>query len=845
MGPFDLCPMDNLTNNVLLIERIEQVPRNDMELYRMDLFKIRSLLLNPGPNTQLYKNEEMMAQLMNKSSFSWLKTFYNSQNFIPKDAINYWLINHQNKNIYYGIVLMEINIEKLPNHFYNFIDPGEDKLLVDSALTNYLVTVMTNHFEQINNINNKSCENENISRVITKVSKDYHKSKCIDQPEFIKTQLYFYQKVNIYWMLMREHQPLKVDLSEDFVINWGPQIEINLTTRQIINKLKSKINSSNGMNEFIGGCLCDDVGLGKTVQILTLALAKPSTTLIIIPPHLVNHWTDEFNKHVNNIFDAKLIICNNKTDIYDLAQYNESTSRLIVIGTFKQLKEGLFSQLKFTRIVVDEFHEIINEKDNNIDKLNADYKWVVTATPFVNSQMINHILNWVGKYPIKYNNITKYKNHINTFSEMFRKNTKKNVENELNLPQIKEIKYYLNFSQKERLFYDSITNSQDESKMKKNFCINPNLYFKADTVDSFVSMDALDDSIKDYHQKEYDTYHQKIIDLKLNLMETEIKSFADNNAISHGTIVFSSLYESLKNNLTSENIEKTWALLSESLPLPYMTQARNNVFSMEKKLKELKSKMTYFNSQLELINKQKQTSLGETTQHECEETDCGICLGNLDAQFTILHCGHMFCYECIKLISQSTLTKCPMCKTGITNTTNYIIGAEKEAPNYGTKITQVIKICKEKKNKIILFSHTKSLLNNLSTIFSNYKIKAKLYNQNEPNTFETDDVQVLILSSESNASGLNFQFVQTVILLEPLEGDYIYRKQIENQIIGRLHRIGQSKPIEFIRLIILDSIESDIDKINKINDALFADINDEYNLPVTKTEIKEGIEIEV
>lgn len=60
----------------------------------------------------------------------------------------------------------------------------------------------------------------------------------------------------------------------------------------------------------------------------------------------------------------------------------------------------------------------------------------------------------------------------------------------------------------------------------------------------------------------------------------------------------------------------------------------------------------------------------------------------------------------------------------------------------------------------------------------------------------------------------------------------MYRKQIENQIIGRLHRIGQDKEINFIRLIMMNSIEHDIDKENKINDAIYS--NKEFDLDMEK-----------
>ncbi len=874
--------MDNLTQCVLLVERIEQVPRNDIELYRMDWFKIRSLMQNPGPDTVIHKNEQMLKIISKVGSFSWLTMFYKNQKILSPDSINYWLITHKEKNINYNIVLFEIDITKLPDKFYSYFTSSP----YDEFSFEYLVNIMKHHFEEMNNLNNKSCENETISNIITKTTKEYFKSKAINQPEFIKTQLYLYQRVNIYWMGAREANPLAITLSDDKVINWGPQLEINTDKKLVLKKSEyhtgqatHTTDPNTETNYLIGGCLCDDVGLGKSVQILTLALLKPSTTLIIVPSHLVSHWVSEYNKHVGANSNSELIVCNGLISPQDILQYNETVEKLIVIATFEHLKSGAFIKFKFTRIVIDEFHEIADVKGSMIDKLNADFKWVVTATPFVNSNMIGHIINFVGKVPIQYSNITKYKKYINTFSEMFRKNTKANVTSELGLPQIKEIKYYLIFSQKEKLFYDSICYSKDIMQMKRNFCINPSLYFKKDEVDAFVSIDALDDTLKAHHQKEYDDQAKKVYEFKLNwlkahatvkeILETNEKKAKEQeekaNKKSLGISGISTISESTNEStgetdtntkpvntkpkeLTEEEKiqkeketnEKFWdTAVRLDLVEPQSIEKLNY---LSKKLQTIKSAMTYFNSQLDLINKSKAVGTEEpanSTQcvHEQTETECGICLGELDNQFTILHCGHMFCYECIKLLSKTPLTKCPMCKIGLTNTINYVVGVEKVNNNYGTKINQLIKICKEKKGKIILFSHTKALLENLSKILGEYKIKAKLFNQNEAMSFETDDVQVLILSSESNASGLNFQFVSTVILLEPLEGDYIYRKQIENQIIGRLHRIGQTKPIEFIRLIMMNSIESQIDTANKISDAIYSEKNDEFNLQMEQVEI--------
>lgn len=670
-----------------------------------------------------------------------------------------------------------------------------------------LFTIMKKHFEIINNIYNKSNENEKLLELISQSSGDYFKSKMITQPEFIKTQLFTYQKANIYWMIERESNNLPINLSNDMTMNWGPIMEINISKKQIYEKNKNHIYT----NHIKGGCLCDDVGLGKSLQILTLCLYNNGSTLILTPSHLINHWKDEYEKHVVSNHDVKVYIC---TDLDSCLYINDILlhRNVIIICSFDLLNSEILTNFNFSRIVIDEYHEIALEKADQLGKLNSDYKWVVTATPFINSDMIFNIINFTAKNKITNKKIVKYKKYIDSFSDIFRKNTKKNVERELVLPKIKEIKYYLNFSEKEKLFYDSIVPCSYSVVAQKKFCINPSLFFKNDINDSFVSLDKLDDSIKKYHNEELDKKQIQITEYRQNILSKVIKSYT--------------MISNLNNGELFKSVGELWecAISQKLVPddkIKYDTE-------MILKLEKIKSTIKYFNSQLDLLNNSNTKS-----QSELYEFDCGICLCNLDAKYTFLYCGHVFCYECIKLVMTTNLTKCPMCKLNLTNTVNYIIGNVQDNKNhigkYGTKITQLIRICEGKKEKIILYSHTPQLLVNVVKILLDSDIKSKLFDSVEYCDFETDDTQVLVLSSLSNASGLNFQFVKTVILLEPLDGDYIYRKQIENQIIGRLHRIGQTNEIEFIRLIMLNSIESQIDVTNKINDAIYINNSDDMS----------------
>ena len=89
--------------------------------------------------------------------------------------------------------------------------------------------------------------------------------------------------------------------------------------------------------------------------------------------------------------------------------------------------------------------------------------------------------------------------------------------------------------------------------------------------------------------------------------------------------------------------------------------------------------------------------------------------------------------------------------------------------------------------------------NGINTIkFSSYKF---LKNK--------DDYKVIILSSEDNAAGIDLTQFNNVIIFEPFE-DSLYCKEIEKQLVGRVHRINQLKNVNVYRMIMLNTIEEQI-----------------------------------
>ena len=86
------------------------------------------------------------------------------------------------------------------------------------------------------------------------------------------------------------------------------------------------------------------------------------------------------------------------------------------------------------------------------------------------------------------------------------------------------------------------------------------------------------------------------------------------------------------------------------------------------------------------------------------------------------------------------------------------------------------------------------------------------------NDNNNNEFKILMLSSETSASGSNLSNAEEVIFLDPVYGEIGHRKNIENQAIGRIRRLGNKfQNINVIKIIISDTIEEIIYDSNKDN----------------------------
>lgn len=637
----------------------------------------------------------------------------------------------------------------------------------------------------------------------------------------IKTQLYPYQINNVNWMLDIE----KSNYSDEFAN----------CKKQII---------------FKGGGLFDEVGMGKTLQIITLInhyktqyTSKiknnklfTSATLIIAPNHLCGQWFREFDIHLEKpikIINLLTKVHYKKYTYYDfmnadvvivsanfffncgINQHEQTNPLYNFINIFNK-DVNLFT-LFWNRVVIDEYHEIEeSELFEKLKFLESDYRWIISGTPFKEhkitdiaklqstslSKIIDYLTwdsNIINK--INFTNIYNYNYVKNHFS---RNTHKKNVAI-LKLPEIKETTVWLNFSETERMIYNAYLadpNNTPYDVFLRQLCCHPMLSEKI-RENMKTKLESLSD-MKSHIEKMYFTDYYKA---KENQNDCETRIQKIKNEIEEMK------KEGKEELIGYHNLVEDLARLQEKLP------------ELLKKSNGKEKTLLYYKNFLELIS-----DMNNVIQQECP-----ICLDFIkEHDLGITICGHIYCYSCINMIikeskSSGTPSKCPNCNKNINLENIFLISQNKskDIDIFGTKLAYIINYIKSTPNKYrIIFSQWDYLLKEVGKVLEQSNIKhlycqgnvyqkdkvLRLFNSKD---VENNEYKIIMLSSDSTVSGSNLNNAEEVIFLDPVYGDKAYRLNTENQAIGRVRRLGNKfKTINVLRLLIKDSVEEEIYKNN-------------------------------
>jgi SNF2 family DNA or RNA helicase len=144
----------------------------------------------------------------------------------------------------------------------------------------------------------------------------------------------------------------------------------------------------------LGACLADDMGMGKSIQLITLLLhervIKHSNslcpTLLICPMSIVGNWQRELQRFAPSL---KVMVHHGAERLSGQAFADEVEKHDVVITTYSLVlrdKEHL-APITWEQVVIDEAQNIKNEfakQTQAIKKLDANYKIALTGTPVEN-----------------------------------------------------------------------------------------------------------------------------------------------------------------------------------------------------------------------------------------------------------------------------------------------------------------------------------------------------------------------------------------------------------------------------------------------------------------------------
>jgi SNF2 family DNA or RNA helicase len=283
------------------------------------------------------------------------------------------------------------------------------------------------------------------------------------------------------------------ELYEAHMLDAGVQEEIDLYTAKIANittvqqvavpeALQGSLRNyqHEGLNwlNFLddhnfGGCLADDMGLGKSIQVIAFILlqrqkVKQNTNLLVVPTSLLFNWQEEVRKFAPSI---KILTLYNADRPKNTGSFNEYEIVLTTYGTL--ISDITFLQhYTFNYVFLDESQNIKNIESQRYQSarlLRSRNKIAITGTPVENNTFDLYAqLSFAcpGLLGSKQHFKSIYSTPIDTFKERRRavelqqkvapfilRRTKKEVATEL--PEKTEMICYCPMGEEQRKVYDA------------------------------------------------------------------------------------------------------------------------------------------------------------------------------------------------------------------------------------------------------------------------------------------------------------------------------------------------------------------------------------------------------
>jgi SNF2 family DNA or RNA helicase len=317
----------------------------------------------------------------------------------------------------------------------------------------------------------------------------------------------------------------------------------------------------------------------------------------------------------------------------------------------------------------------------------------------------------------------------------------------------------------------------------------------------------------------FGTYNLRLLACQMELMfnkdvaqtitPKELKQFAN----SHYKTLYETELEKFKELITQlQTIHTNQETFEHGEYLQRFNHYKILIQKKEYDVERLKNAYDYYTQSISKIDK---VVMSNGEEIDPDET-CPICLCPHETPITYFKsCGHYFCKSCIdEVFSKSfygahakSIISCPCCRANIKQE-DILIVKDKCDITASVKCREMIELITTKVDDgFIIFTQFPKLIDNLIIVMQRHGINSIKFS--DYNLQNKSDYKVIILSSDENAAGIDLTEFNNVIIFEPFE-DSMYCKEIEKQLIGRVHRINQKKNVNVYRLIMLNTIEETI-----------------------------------
>lgn len=543
------------------------------------------------------------------------------------------------------------------------------------------------------------------------------------------------------------------------------------------NKLNNIVNNNDHFIPNIG-IIADRVGSGKSFVVLSIIrvnniIARDNTiimtsglnnltfsfkndkkiirtNMIVIPHNLCTQWEAYIKRYGG--FNYKVI--NNRKNMFSFIEtLDEDLDIILVTATYYNNISKYFHENRITlqRVIFDEVDSLNIPGCLNID---ANFIWFVTAS-YGNILYPKGFTKYdftIGKYiwcanGIKNSGFIKnifldlYSNIPKEFTKVLViKNSEPYIEGSLNLPMMN----FYNIKCKTPLMINIL-----------NGIVDKNIIDSLNAGDSNAAMSFINPNNKDSEDN--------IVSLLIDKLKKQITN------------------HNLRLNMINEYVYDT----EQERDLDRQTLIKR-ITDTENKIKLITERITTTNT-------------------------CSICYDTIENKTITKCCQNSFCFACIHIwLNKKAL--CPMCKSNLISNDLFVVSAEPKIETMYISDDDVnetfdklknleILLKKKKDSKILIFSSYENTFTQIIPILSKLHIHFDYIKGNGNqinatiNKYKTGNLNVLLINTRNYGSGMNLENTTDVIMFHKFD------TQLENQVIGRAHRLGRDTPLNVYYLL--------------------------------------------